>query len=137
MASFWSGGNVRLVGGAAGSMSSVTFPFWARAVTDAALVKVMDLRLPVSPWSDEWLRQVSHFSLTDRVGRRIPQGIGIPPARTTISGKWFARSAGTRTDPLRCSQRRRKPYVALTQLSTGRSTQRRDTAKEESERAEE
>jgi site-specific DNA recombinase len=33
--------NVRLVGGAAGSMSSVTSPFWARAVKDAALVKVM------------------------------------------------------------------------------------------------
>jgi hypothetical protein len=66
MASFWSGVNVRLVGGAAGSMSSVTFPFWARAVTDAALVKVMVLGLPVSPWSDEWPRQVSHVSLTDR-----------------------------------------------------------------------
>jgi hypothetical protein len=27
----------------------------------------MILRFPVSPWSDEWLLQVSHVSLTDRV----------------------------------------------------------------------
>ena len=52
MLSFCSGVNVRLVGAAAGSVSSVTSPFWARAVKDVELVKEMGLGLPVSPGRD-------------------------------------------------------------------------------------
>src|SRR5664280_1003223 len=68
MANFCSGVKVRLFGGAAGSMSSsVTSSFWARSIKGVELVKVMVSVLPVSPWREERLRQVSHVSLTDRV----------------------------------------------------------------------
>src|SRR5664280_1056240 len=67
MANFCSGVKVRLFGGAAGSMSSsVTSSFWARSIKGVELVKVMVSVLPVSPWREERLRQVSHVSLTDR-----------------------------------------------------------------------
>src|SRR5664280_2462447 len=72
MANFCSGVKVRLFGGAAGSMSSsVTSSFWARSIKGVELVKVMVSVLPVSPWREERLRQVSHVSLTDRA-LRIP-----------------------------------------------------------------
>src|SRR5664280_1463154 len=45
MVSFWSGVNVRRGGAAAGSVSSVTSPFWARVVKDVELVRVMGLVL--------------------------------------------------------------------------------------------
>src|SRR5664279_4265689 len=71
MANFCSGVKVRLFGGAAGSMSSsVTFSFWARSIKGVELVKVMVSVLPVSPWREERLRQVSHVSLTDRAINR-------------------------------------------------------------------
>jgi hypothetical protein len=50
MLSLCSGVRVRLVGAAAGSVSS---PFWARTVRDVELVKVMGLECPVSPGSDD------------------------------------------------------------------------------------
>jgi hypothetical protein len=65
MASFCSGVHVRLVGAAAGSVSSVTSLFWARVVKDVELVKVMGLEFPVS-LGGKRLRQVSLVSLTDR-----------------------------------------------------------------------
>src|SRR5664279_3650865 len=72
MANFCSGVKVRLFGGAAGSMSSsVTSSFWARSIKGVELVKVMVSVLPVSPWREERLRQVSHVSLTDRDGDAI------------------------------------------------------------------
>lgn len=46
--------------------SSVTSSFWARSIKGVELVKVMVSVLPVSPWREERLRQVSHVSLTDR-----------------------------------------------------------------------
>jgi hypothetical protein len=52
--------------GPVGSASSVTSPFWARAIKDVELVRVIGLGLPVSPGSDEWLLQMSHVSLTER-----------------------------------------------------------------------
>src|SRR5664280_1978434 len=67
MANFCSGVKVRLFGGAAGSMSSsVTSSFYKRQIKGVELVKVMVSVLPVSPWREERLRQVSHVSLTDR-----------------------------------------------------------------------
>src|SRR5664279_3595850 len=72
MANFCSGVKVRLFGGAAGSMSSsVTSSFWARSIKGVELVKVMVSVLPVSPWREERLRQVSHVSLTDRGPRQL------------------------------------------------------------------
>ncbi len=53
MLSFWSGVNIRLVGAAAGSISSsVTSPFWARGVKDVELVKVMGLAFLSRPGRD-------------------------------------------------------------------------------------
>src|ERR1035438_5072983 len=76
MANFCSGVKVRLFGGAAGSMSSsVTSSFWARSIKGVELVKVMVSVLPVSPWREERLRQVSHVSLTDRDVSRTSTGI--------------------------------------------------------------
>jgi hypothetical protein len=46
--------------------SSVTSSFWARSIKGVELVKVMAAVLPVSPWREERLEQVSHVSLTDR-----------------------------------------------------------------------
>src|SRR5665213_2075986 len=75
MVNFCSGVKVRLFGGAAGSMSSsVTSLFWARSIKDAELVKVMVSVLPVSPWREERLRQVSHVSLTDRASSPMLRG---------------------------------------------------------------
>src|SRR5664280_276704 len=82
MANFCSGVKVRLFGGAAGSMSSsVTSSFWARSIKGVELVKVMVSVLPVSPWREERLRQVSHVSLTDRaqgVASALPLNLRSP-----------------------------------------------------------
>src|SRR5664280_2164105 len=96
MANFCSGVKVRLFGGAAGSMSSsVTSSFWARSIKGVELVKVMVSVLPVSPWREERLRQVSHVSLTDRgatwpSGR--PRGSRTPPPSTRTVRLWRIRS---------------------------------------------
>src|SRR5664279_4465378 len=101
MANFCSGVKVRLFGGAAGSMSSsVTSSFWARSIKGVELVKVMVSVLPVSPWREERLRQVSHVSLTDRVPRHAPDAFDqrVPIAhcannnvedRDPQRGKWL------------------------------------------------
>src|ERR1035441_8475476 len=84
MANFCSGVKVRLFGGAAGSMSSsVTSSFWARSIKGVELVKVMVSVLPVSPWREERLRQVSHVSLTDR-GRSVGRTVGRKFARHLV-----------------------------------------------------
>jgi hypothetical protein len=71
------GVNLRLVGAAAGSVSSVTSPFWTGDVTDVELVKVMSWSFLARP-EGSWLRQVSHVSLTDRA---VANGYGTVERR--------------------------------------------------------
>src|SRR5664280_2270691 len=100
MANFCSGVKVRLFGGAAGSMSSsVTSSFWARSIKGVELVKVMVSVLPVSPWREERLRQVSHVSLTDRVSSlKVSRWPEIGSLVTVEVG--FAVNRTVRVDPV-------------------------------------